>query len=328
MKLRMLILSLALSFSAWSQITHTVVVSGFVIDSVTGMGVPNYPVMVSDSSNTPTGGMTMTLLTDANGNYNDTLFLYGTGGLLLVQTLDSCSGNWQSSSLIYGVNTPQYFSIYTGFVLCGTSGSGGGGSGGGSNTTGCVAQYSFDSTLTGMGQIVLFNTSYVDSTMQNATVSYLWDFGDGTSAVGAYPSHLYTAAGSYAICLTLNAVDSTAFGTMTCTSTYCDTITIDSTGNVSYKNLNVSLNVYNPAQMSLEETEFAPIKMYPNPSNGIAWVELPQRSDIQLFSMTGRSLFHRFDLEGKVQLPFLNAGSYLIEVVNAEGKTYELLLVH
>ncbi|MCO4775802.1 MAG: hypothetical protein KC446_07250, partial [Flavobacteriales bacterium] len=113
MKLRMLILSLALSFSAWSQITHTVVVSGFVIDSVSGMGVPNYPVMVSDSSNTPSGGMTMTLLTDANGNYNDTLFLYGTGGLLLVQTLDSCSGNWQSSSLIYGVNTPQYFSIYT-----------------------------------------------------------------------------------------------------------------------------------------------------------------------------------------------------------------------
>ncbi len=179
-----------------------------------------------------------------------------------------------------------------------------------------------------MGQIVLFNTSYVDSTMQNATLSYLWDFGDGTSAVGAYPSHLYTAAGSYAVCLTLNAVDSTAFGTMTCTSTYCDTITIDSTGNVSYKNLNVSLNVYNPAQMSLEETEFAPIKMYPNPSNGIAWVELPQRSDIQLFSMTGRRLFHGFDLEGKVQLPFLNAGSYLIEVVNAEGKTYQLLLVH
>ncbi|MBL6659011.1 MAG: hypothetical protein ISP75_02640 [Cryomorphaceae bacterium] len=111
MKLRVLIFSLALSFSAWSQITHTVIVSGFVIDSVTGAGVPNYPVMVSDSSNTPSGSMTMTLLTDANGNYNDTLFLYGIGGLLLVQTLDSCSGNWQSSSLIYGVNTPQYFSI-------------------------------------------------------------------------------------------------------------------------------------------------------------------------------------------------------------------------
>ena len=328
MKLKLLILSVALSFSAWSQITHTVILSGYVIDSASGAGIPNYPVIVNDSTNTATGGTTVTLLTDANGNYNDTLILYGSSGVLLIQTLDSCTGNWQSSSAAYSMNTPQYFSVNTGFVVCGSSGSGGGGTGGGSNTTGCVAQYGIDTTLTGMGQIVLYNTSYVDSSMQNATVSYVWYFGDGTSAVGGYPSHMYTTAGSYEVCVTLSAVDSTAFGTMTCTSTYCDTINIDSTGNVSYKNVNVALNIYNPAQMSLQEKESAPVKMYPNPSTGITWVELPLASDVQIFSMTGHCLFSAKAMHGKVQLPLLSSGSYILEVLNSDGEKHQLLLVH
>ena len=328
MKLRLLILSLFLSVSAWSQATFTVVVGGTIVDSTTGMGLSNYPVIVSDSSNTAFGGMTTTLFTDANGNYNDTLLLYGTNGVLIVQTQDSCSGNWLSASTVYGNNTSSFFSFYNTFALCGSTGSGSGTGGGGSSTSACVAQYSFDSTLTGMGQIVLYNSSYVDSTLQNATVTYVWDFGDGTTAVGAYPSHVYTAAGSYAVCLTLNAQSNTAIGMASCTSTYCDTVVVDTSGNVSYKNLNVTLNVFDPAQLSLEESATPPIKIYPNPSSGLVWVELPQRSDIQLFSMTGRRLFTGFDLEEKVQLPLLNAGSYLIEVVNAEGKTYQLLLVH
>ena len=103
---------------------------------------------------------------------------------------------------------------------------------------------------------------------------------------------------------------------------------MDTSGNVSYKNLNVTLNVFDPAQLSLEESETPPIKIYPNPSSGLVWVELPQRSDIHLFSMTGRRLFNGLDLEEKVQLPFLKAGTYIIEVESAAGKRRQLLLVN
>jgi hypothetical protein len=163
---------------------------------------------------------------------------------------------------------------------------------------------------------------------KNAAVTYVWDFGDGTTAVGAYPSHVYTAGGSYAVNLTLNAQSNTAIGMVSCTSTYCDTVVIDTSGNVNYKNLNVILNVFDPAQLSLEESETPPIKIYPNPSSGLVWVELPLISDLHLFSITGQHIFKRMSTEGEIQLPFLNTGTYIIEVESAIGKGRQLLLVN
>ena len=327
MKIRLLLLALVLSFSGWSQAVYTVAVGGTVIDSTTGLGISNYPVIVSDSSNSAMGGITTTLLTDANGNYNDTVLLYGSMGVLMVQTQDSCSGNWLSASSAFGMNTPSFFTFYNSFTVCGSNGTGGGSGGGGSSTNACYAQFSFDSTLTGMGQIVLYNNSYVDSTIPNPTVSYLWDFGDGTSAVGAFPSHVYTAAGSYAICLTLNAVANTAIGTASCTSTFCDTVVVDSSGNVSYKNISVTLNVFDPAQMTLEESTQDQIKVYPNPSSGSTWMDLKYDSEVQLWSMTGQLIYEAHVLQGTSTLPLLARGSYLLEVLSAEGRSRQLLLV-
>jgi hypothetical protein len=47
-------------------------------------------------------------------------------------------------------------------------------------------------------------------------LTYLWDFGDGTSSTQQFPTHTYNATGFYQICLTVT--DSAA----NCTSTYCD----------------------------------------------------------------------------------------------------------
>jgi len=48
---------------------------------------------------------------------------------------------------------------------------------------------------------------------------YTWNWGDGTSSTGPYPSHIYQSPGSYQICVTVVSV-----GTSTCVSTYCDTV--------------------------------------------------------------------------------------------------------
>jgi len=327
MKLKMIGLACLLSVAAWSQPLHTAIVAGSVVDSTTGAGIPNYPVFVVDSSSA-IGGISLTLFTDANGYYNDTLSLYSNAGILLVSTEDSCSGNWLSDYYVYTGNTPTYFSLYSTFAVCGSNGTGGGGSGGGSGSgnTGCNAAFTFDSTLTGNGQIVLYNTSTVDSMFQNANVMYQWSWGDGTGAVGAFPSHQYTQSGTFVICLTQTATDSTAFGVMTCTSTYCDTISIDSTGNVSYKGVNVLVNVYSPDQMSIDDNDLHELSIYPNPSRGEVKIELDTKAQIIVTDAVGRTIFDAVNAE-KIKLSDLPKGTYIVRTLSEKGMRSQIFIV-
>ncbi len=48
-----------------------------------------------------------------------------------------------------------------------------------------------------------------------SSLSYLWDFGDGTTSTLAYPTHDYLNPGFYLVCLTVNDIAS-------CSDVYCD----------------------------------------------------------------------------------------------------------
>ena len=303
------------------------IVNGSVVDS-SGNGVSNYPVHIIDSNSN--GGINSSvLLTDVNGMFNDTLQL-GTVGSLTISVFDSCSNTHQSVSIPYSPNAIGGVIVVTqSFVICGSNsgsgggngggGSGGGGSGGGGSgggtTLGCKAAYMFDTVLTTLGQVVVYNTSTVDSTYsQSGSVSYLWDFGDGTSDTGQFPTHVYTQAGSYALCVTVIAVGQNANMVSTCTDTYCDTLTVDSTGAISYKNVNVVLNVYSPEQMNVEENNNQYVSLYPNPSHGSALLELEHESLILIYSMEGK-LFREWKSEGgKELLPVLAPGTYFVRI--------------
>lgn len=327
MRIKFLSLLCLISTISIAQPIHTAVVSGSIMDSVTGAGLANYPVFIADSSATA-AGTAITLFTDANGYYNDTLSLYSNSGIILAAVQDSCTGNWHYDYFNYSSNTPSYYSFNSAFYICGNSGTGGGGSGGGSGSgnNGCNAAFTFDSTLTGNGQIVLYNTSTVDSMFQNASVLYQWSWGDGTGAVGAFPSHQYTQSGTFVICLTQTATDSTAFGVMTCTSTYCDTISIDSTGNVSYKGVNVMVNVYSPDQMNLDEEEIIGFKLFPNPSQGAVNFEWNRASEVCIYTMSGQLLYAGPN-DGQTALPLLPAGTYVVRAQSEKHVHQEILIV-
>jgi hypothetical protein len=325
-----LFISLFLSLIGWSQPTFTAIVAGSVVDSTTGAGIPNYPVFIVDSSSA-IGGISLTLLTDANGYYNDTLLIYSNAGILLVSTEDSCSGNWLSDHYVYTGNTPTYFSLYSTFYICGSNGTGGGGPGGGGGSGGsgnnhCHASFAFDSTLTGNGQIVLYNTSTVDSALQNANINYHWTWGDGSASFGAFPSHQYTQSGHFVICLTQTATDSTALGVFTCTSTYCDTISIDSTGNVSYKGVNVLVNVYSPDQMSINNDDLHELTIYPNPSRGMVRIELDTKAEIVVIDALGRTVFEAENAE-RIQLSDLPKGTYIVRTLSENGMRSQIFMV-
>lgn len=50
--------------------------------------------------------------------------------------------------------------------------------------------------------------------------TYNWDFGDGTTATGTYPYHVYTTNGTYIVCLSYSTPNG-------CSGTICDTLNID-----------------------------------------------------------------------------------------------------
>ena len=80
-----------------------------------------------------------------------------------------------------------------------------------------------------------FNTSFQSVTSNNSVtftatstsnlpggVQYVWNFGDNTTGTGANPTHTYTnvpGTGAYIVCVT-------AYDTMGCTATYCDSVAV------------------------------------------------------------------------------------------------------
>ena len=98
----------------------------------------------------------------------------------------------------------------------------------------------------------------------NTNTKYLWDFGDGTTSNVQYPTHQYTAFGLYTVCLTI--LDSNS----NCYSTYCDSIGLDSNGNI-LKATGFGITVIDEAMLKIEEQTnlFSGVNVYPNPSNGM-----------------------------------------------------------
>ena len=323
MKLRLLAFVLFCATGMHAQALFIANIVGSVKDSSTGLGVANYPVFVSDSSNT-SQSVSLTLLTDANGNYSDSVALYGQFGYLSIQTQDSCSGLWHVQTVQYGTTiTPSVFNITAPFLICDSTSS----NGGGPTMSGCNASFYFDSVLTGNGQIVLYNSSTIDSQYTAmGTVNYLWNFGDGTTGTGPFPSHQYTQAGSFPLCLTVSATIQTATGTMSCSDTYCDSIVIDSSGNVFYKNTIVNLNVYSPTQISIEESESPEYDIYPNPTSGPIIIALKESAIINIYTLNGQLVRSIQGNIGENHVEKLTSGGYLVRISAPTGLSSSMLI--
>ncbi len=66
-----------------------------------------------------------------------------------------------------------------------------------------------------------------DLSTSNLTIySWTWSFGDGTTSTAQYPTHIYSNAGTYNVCFTIESAD---FGIM-CTDTYCMDVVIQTGG--------------------------------------------------------------------------------------------------
>ncbi|MCB9179283.1 MAG: PKD domain-containing protein [Flavobacteriales bacterium] len=125
--------------------------------------------------------------------------------------------------------------------------------------------------------------------------TFLWNFGDGTSSTDPYPTHYYNSGGPYALCLTID--DGAG-----CTSTSCDSISVDSNG--MYNGLVLSgmergaagftINILDPLSTGIaEQAVLDGITTWPNPVNDMLNVAF-------ISDMQGPARIEVLDLEGRV----------------------------
>jgi hypothetical protein len=108
-------------------------------------------------------------------------------------------------------------------------------------------------------------------------LTYLWNWGDGTSDTIAYPSHTYSVAGYYNICHTITDYTS-------CTSTYCDSSYLSKNSDAM-----VTVNVI-PNTITGISANFSDYKLsiFPNPANDFINMQTPQPSEIEILNLQGQ----------------------------------------
>ena len=192
-KLLLQIAFLLLIIPAFSQ--GFVTVNGTVTDLATGNPIPNHAVTILSDS---TSGFFYYNVeyTNAQGFYIDTVFT-GVAGTLFIQTFD-CNNVLHQDIWNY---TPIQTHTST-FAIC--------------NSTAAGCQAAFTAVNDSINSILYH---FIDQSSGNI-ISWSWNFGDPASGVSNIstiqnPTHIYSQAGTYNTCLTVQGADSTCFD-MTC----------------------------------------------------------------------------------------------------------------
>jgi PKD repeat protein len=176
----------------------------------------------------------------------------------------------------------------------------------------------------GTGWLNLVNTS------QGNNLLYTWDFGNGMLSNDPTPFINYNNPGTYNICL--NILDTIS----ACTDNFCDSITIDSLGNVyrSPMSGNVGVRVSAAPQpnslLSLQNAQLSDgafLKVLPNPTNGRFslnfYSKQSELTNIAIVDIAGRLLYSKTieSTPGNNALPFELGewpdGTYFIRISNS-----------
>ncbi len=156
----------------------------------------------------------------------------------------------------------------------------------------CVAKFELALDTNQRDVLFLVNTSSADNTHQ-----YFWNFGDGNTSAVRLPTHQYTENRAYKICLTVYDT------VQNCTSTYCDSVGLDTNGNI-LKSGGFNLRVLNGSFIGLDEEHVSfknSINTFPNPVSNTLIVEmLMQQGEVEfeLISLNGRTV-----KQGKILAP-------------------------
>jgi hypothetical protein len=172
------------------------------------------------------------------------------------------------------------------------------------------------------------NYNCYDFSTGTGTLSYLWNFGDGTTSILTAPSHTYSPPGAYVVCLTVSANS----GTSTCTDTYCDS---SSVLRMSAGFLMSQFNVIPQTITSVKQIEnVLNINSYPNPITDELNIKVTSNKEVMLNYLLvdglGRIIF-RGEINNNLEIiktSSLDKGFYNLTLFNSDGilmKTIKLV---
>ena len=160
-------------------------------------------------------------------------------------------------------------------------------------------------------------------------LNFLWDFDDGSTSTQPFPSHVYAATGSYNLCLTVSDNNG-------CTSTYCDTLSVDSLGNIFRLSMQgFTVNVVSPAQLTgvNEIVKQRTFNVFPNPFSSELTIQcntgFAAAKEYRILSIEGAEVMigKLNGFEGKVNASSLSRGAYLIELTLTDGsRSYQNII--
>jgi PKD repeat protein len=153
------------------------------------------------------------------------------------------------------------------------------------------------------------------------TSSATWNWGDGTSTVGFYPSHVYATTGTYSICVVVQ----NSYG---CADSTCLNDSISVSGNMVYVNIKA-----NPAGISQSSVNNEQLSIYPNPSNGVFAIKnssLNSGIAVLIYDVNGKPVLSQVINNSKVIIDAsnLNEGIYNVSILsNGEMINKRLIIV-
>ncbi len=211
------------------------------------------------------------------------------------------------------------YSVYCDSIGLGSNPSGGGG-GGGSNL--CNAAFVLWQDTLNLSIYYGYNTSSGGPGM-----TYLWDFGDGTTSNLAYPSHQYANPGVYTVCLTVIDVN--------CTSVFCDSAGVYKMMSPGMSQLNIL--PFTPPSGVQETAVVNKINVAPNPltDNSLLSFESVKSGqlDLQITDYAGRrvavQILNYSSGKNNFSLPVaeLSRGIYFLTLSDALGLHQTLKLI-
>ncbi len=151
-----------------------VTVTGYVTDSATGTGIPNYPVTISSDS---TAGFVYynTVYTTSNGYYADSIWATTGWGLLYVRVWD-CNQVMHQDTCNFAMGNTFFIKN---FSICY------------SNTPNCNAEFTWNVSPP--------LTVYFTDLSTNPGGIWYWWFGDGETSTQQNPVHTYALPGNYLV---------------------------------------------------------------------------------------------------------------------------------
>ena len=193
----------------------------------------------------------------------------------------------------------------------------------GTTPASCSASYYVALDSSAPFKVVLYNTS------SNApSHTYTWDFGDGITGSGRIPQHQYQNFGTYMVCLTITD------NQLNCTSTFCDTVGMDSLGNL--KAAGFGLEVRNPISVGIEEeSNLESLSVFPNPAVNQISVDLRNVSEsieISILDISGKEVISRNRTNSgainQIDISSLNSGFYFMILNNGIDQRIEKIIVN